>query len=443
MNSFIISLDDCKCALCLKSQDDMNPDAESGNLIPSPDKKTVNCICVFCSNNASENKDSQIKLQELKKNSFFVMTMDKIVTSATENSFMPLVQLSIVFPQIIYLFPKENVKTKLTQTLESIMNANLNLTANSTLAEIYPHLFKQVDVSSDLKFTVTAISIITSFISMATTLTRTYFSKPGRDSYQNLQRFLTYFLSIILQVMPKLLAYQVFAFGFIGSLSPGFIIPSLVVIPMILCFVRAMVYYCYNEHFRPNYIHPRKKLKACLLFGFSTVYTFNEQDFYKNENDNPKESDKDDKKQSSKKSNRKNLLYCHLVFDSFSLLENFCLAIDGGRNILDSNFNLTVFMIWLIGMHVLGLIVKASYYLFLHPWESLNTKHGLLKRMFMIISGIVALSYVIIIACYGSTNVRIFVGIISTIVLSIVMLITGHGECMHMYTNNSINRNYS
>ena len=88
-------------------------------------------------------------------------------------------------------------------------------------------------------------------------------------------------------------------------------------------------------------------------------------------------------------------------------------------------------MISLIGMHVLGLIVKASYYLFLHPWVSLNTRHALLKRMFMIISGIVALSYsyVIIIACHGSNNVRIFVGIISTIVLSIVMLITGHGKC--------------
>ena len=57
--------------------------------------------------------------------------------------------------------------------------------------------------------------------------------------------------------------------------------------------------------------------------------------------------------------------------------------------------------------------------------------NALLKRMFMIISGIVALSYsyVIIIACHGSNNIRIFVGIISTIVLSIVMLITGHGKC--------------
>ena len=415
----------------------------------------IDCICIFCSNNANDSKESQAKLNELRTDSFFVMTLDKVVTSATENSFMPLVQLSIVFPNIIYLFPKEDMKAKVTQTFNTMMNSNLNLTGNSSLVDISQNLIGSVDISSDIKFTVTAISIITSFISMASTLTLTYFSKPGRNTYQNSKRWCVYFFSIILQVMPKLLAYQVFAFGFVGTYSPSLIIPSLVIYPLLLCLARALVYYCYITEFRPEHIDASKRIKACLLFGISTVYTFNEQFFYTNEMDIKNKDDglnnEDDtdltllndesdesidcgnahSTQSTKVSKRKNLLYCHLVFDSFSLLENFCLVIVGGRSILDENFSLTVFMISLIGMHVLGLIVKASYYLFLHPWVSLNTRHALLKRMFMIISGIVALSYsyVIIIACHGSNNVRIFVGIISTIVLSIVMLITGHGKC--------------
>ena len=132
---------------------------------------------------------------------------------------MPLVQLSIVFPNIIYLFPKEDMKEKVTQTFNTMMNSNLNLTANSSLVDISQNLIESVDISSDIKFTVTAISIITSFISMASTLTLTYFSKPGRNTYQNSKRWCVYFFSIILQVMPKLLAYQVFAFGFVGTYS--------------------------------------------------------------------------------------------------------------------------------------------------------------------------------------------------------------------------------
>ena len=96
----------------------------------------IDCICIFCSNNANDSKESQAKLNELRTDSFFVMTLDKVVTSATENSFMPLVQLSIVFPNIIYLFPKEDMKEKVTQTFNTMMNSNLNLTANSSLVDI-------------------------------------------------------------------------------------------------------------------------------------------------------------------------------------------------------------------------------------------------------------------------------------------------------------------
>ena len=373
----------------------------------------IKCICIFCSRNANDSKESQAKLQELKNDSFFVMTLDKVVTSSTENSFMPLVQLSIVFPYILYWFPKETV----TETFTQMMHVPLNITANTTLADLYPYLTNNADLKTDLKFTVTAISIITSFISMASTLTITYFAKPGRQTYVNLPRWLLYFSSIIFQVMPKMLAYQVFAFGFVGRISANLIIPSMVFIPLSLCFIRALVYYCYIHKFRPDFIEPEKRFKACLLFGFSTIYTFNEQYFYTTE-----------RQRSTNTNERKDLLYCHLAFDSFSLMENFCLGIDGGLNIVDSNFNTTIFMIWLVGMHVLGLILKTSYYIFLHPWESLNPKYNKVKLRFLISSGILGFIYFFIIAMFSSIYIRIFIGIVSTMMISLILLIVGHGK---------------
>ena len=47
----------------------------------------------------------------LKDDSFNTVTISKVVTSATENSLMPLVQLSLLFPNIIQLFPKEPLDT--------------------------------------------------------------------------------------------------------------------------------------------------------------------------------------------------------------------------------------------------------------------------------------------------------------------------------------------
>merc|ERR1711894_207838 len=77
-------------------------------------------------------------------------------------------------------------------------------------------------------FAFTIASIITSLLSMASTLTMTYFSKPGRNTWiKHPSKFIVYFISIIFQVVPRILAYEAFAFGVVGKLMPDLIIPSL------------------------------------------------------------------------------------------------------------------------------------------------------------------------------------------------------------------------
>ena len=79
------------------------------------------------------------------------------------------------------------------------------------------------------------------------------------------------FFSIICQVVPKIFAYLVFSFGFIGSFKyPNAIIPSILALPLILSLARAIVYRISRRS---------KSWRFSLLFGLSTMYTLNEHDF--------------------------------------------------------------------------------------------------------------------------------------------------------------------
>ena len=383
------------------------------NKIVAISESKTECICVFCSKNAqiSRTNMSEAKMEELHDNSFFIVNLDKVVNSATENSFMPLVQLSVVFPTILYLFPKESLAESVSKTFDELLDANLNITVNSTLRDIYPILTKNSAVKANVKLIITSVSVITSFLSMAITLTNTwYLAKPTRRNYMNVPRLLTFFLSIVFQIIPKLLTYQAFAFGYVGAINPNLIIPSLVLVPFTLCIVRGMVYYCYIHKYRPDYIDKDKRLKASILFGLSTIYIYNEQSFYVNQS-----------------YSRIRKLYLHLAYDSFSFLENLCLAHAGGTYILDSNFNVALFMIWVIGMHSLGLILKSTYYLFLHPWEGIYQNNYKLKRLFFVVTGLVVAVYSFIIGYYSGSSMRNFICTVSAMLFS-MLLIFGHGE---------------
>ena len=49
--------------------------------------------------------------------------------------------------------------------------------------------------------------------------------------------------SIVFQVIPKLLTYQVFAFAYIGAINSNLIIPFAVFVTLSICLFRLLVYY--------------------------------------------------------------------------------------------------------------------------------------------------------------------------------------------------------
>ena len=198
---------------------------------------TCDCICIYCGRNSKEKS----KLSSLSENSFKLCYLAKIVTFSSENALMPLLQLSILLPNVLYLFPKEDIV--ITEDYESVLN----------------------HVKTNWRFIVTSISIFTSLFSMGYALTEIYFSKKERQ--KTFGRWIFYFLSIIFQIIPKILAYQVFAFGFwTYFFGHHYVIAYIFILPVFFVFVRMIGFFFATKKFY---------LLNSLAFAMSTIYTFN------------------------------------------------------------------------------------------------------------------------------------------------------------------------
>ena len=424
--------------------------------------------------------------KKLKDDAFFIKTISKVVVSATENSLMPLVQLSLMFPKMLFWFQKVPENHSLKDCFES---SNYNFT-NPENRDKITECIENLEVSWVFAFTIA--SIITSLLSMASTLTMTYFSKPGRNTWiKHPSKFIVYFISIIFQVVPRILAYEAFAFGVVGKLMPDLIIPSLLILPLLMASLRSIVYGVYIRLSKRSDI--TKYVRASLLFGLSSIYSFNEHYFYSDDEKNivskvSKEQDveygsysggynvedveeedleaihyvedfdpprqivtpigvQDNENNPSKKQfkerKRKNIQWCHITYDALSTLENIGLASAGAFNIMDENFDPIYFIIILSILQILGLTSKAAYYLFLHPWEKLHPQLKTCQYAFLGLVSLLILAIIVTIIYYGAMTMRILVGCIVGVAFIIFFIwIVGSGKMASCHSSCSkLNKN--
>ena len=208
-----------KCKRCEEHKHNMEENSMVSN----------NSICVFCDTKPGDNKerillgdgkasdDERKLLEDIENHKSNVTAISKLVTAATENSFMPLLQLTLVFPNFIALFPQPNqaMKPSNEETDKGLLGYVENLNSN-------------------WKFIVITGSITTSLFSLAKSLTLTYFSKPGKKSFQTYTRLAVLSIGIVLQVIPKIFAYQLFGFGFIApTFGANYIVPFILIAPLI------------------------------------------------------------------------------------------------------------------------------------------------------------------------------------------------------------------
>ena len=97
---------------------------------------------------------------------------------------------------------------------------------------------------------------------------------------------------------------------------------------------------------------------------------------------------------------------CHMIYDSTSLLLSIGLTIIGAIYI-DAKIDPCLFSLVITEMQIFGLILKSTYYLYVHPWEKLNSRHAI----YVIVHGVVTILFVIgffiTVYSYGVTSIKI------------------------------------
>ena len=160
-------------------------------------------ICVFCGRNAN----NVTQLEDLKKKAEDVESYSKVAIASTENSLMPMIQLSVLFPTIIASFTKDTI---------AINNVE--------------------DFKENWIFFGTVFSVSSSILSMAASQTAKYFVSCGKEEQKTIANRIFYGLSIILQTLAKVIVCQTFAFGVVGYAfkQPYWIMVTLLVLPILM-----------------------------------------------------------------------------------------------------------------------------------------------------------------------------------------------------------------
>ena len=349
------------------------------------------CVCICC---GKQSKD-ETKLAELSEKSFKLCHLARIVTFSTENALMPLLQLSVLLPNVLYLFPKEE-----------------------TVVIDYDSLVTSVE--SNWRFIVTSISIGSSLFSMGYSLTDIYFSK--KERHKTLGRWLFFFLSIIFQIIPKILAYQVLAFGFWSHyLGNHYVIAYIFIMPVFLILVRVIMYWI---------IAGKPYILQGLIFAMSTIYTFNNFAFKMLQtplqNDVPRfQQDEENQrlfKSVGSEEQKRRLEWVHIAYDTFSFIEVCCITPLGADFIIDRNFDPLYFTVVVVLMESLGLILASTYYLYLHPWKNINPRHDLYQKLHSFLCLSFLLSFMITIICYSSHAIQMFaLSLLGTLTLALLV----------------------
>ena len=360
------------------------------------------CVCIFCSSKMDNGqranlRDGKYGLEILEDYKNHTSSLSKLVTLSTEDSFMPLIQLSILFP--IFL-------SKIPQTDDSINKKDIN--------QIVEH------VGNNWRFFVILSSIVSSILSLSSSLTSTYFSKPGKSAFMTFKTSLLYFVGVLFQVVPKLFSFQLFAFGVVGKLlGPNYIIPSLIILPMLIAILVGTLYFTSK-----NSDNTCNLLQVSSLLGLSSIYTYVGIEFlWKDESSQERTSTLQPLQQ-----------IAHIIYDTTSFILNIIMALTGAKYI-DEKVDIYPMIYVAFAMHFLGLILKGAFYLYVHPWTMFKTY----RTFYVVIHALLCIVYIcgicgislwlswnssintFIICLYSTFGLLVFVSIFFIQVLSLLL----------------------
>ena len=103
---------------------------------------------------------------------------------------------------------------------------------------------------------------------------------------------------------------------------------------------------------------------------------------------------------------RNSFEWCHMIYDSTSLLLSIALTIIGA-NYIDAKIDPCLFSLVITEMQIFGLILKSTYYLYVHPWEKLNTRHSIYVKVHGAVTVLFVIGFFITVYSYGVTSIKI------------------------------------
>ena len=316
--------------------------------------------CVYCSRNAEDFE----KLDELKDHANKVADHSRTLIASTENLLMPMIQLSFLFPSILMLFYTKSGNTESLSKVEKIKSILNYFLAHKTILLVI-------------------FSIISSLASLAGSQTAIYFANPRKRNQKTLTTRIFIFFCILLQVLPKILAFQLFSFGLVGTKwqNPDAMFVVLFFMPIFSSMWKVTVIwitFCHKLTWKMVW----KLLLSPFIFTriANTKQKTNKIDI---------EQQGKNKKSASITDNGK----YHITFDTLSLLENCLLTFIGGHFIVEteSSFKNWIFFAAVAGTHLLGLLLKCLYYQHQHPWMSLSEAHKSMGKVLNVLVTILGL----------------------------------------------------
>ena len=318
-------------------------------------------VCVFCDYNLDE-----FELKQLMKNSLDIRYLGQEILAFTENLYMPMVQLTFLFPIFVQWLSVDK-PVEIDTDEKNPIKYYINIIFDNWTAMLI------------------LLSVISSIISLTKSQTNVYFSPPEKRNDKTTKNQFMMFIVILLQVMAKVFTFQVFAFGLrrrfnFDDMSFFVLITFLpllsqvwkgLVIRMVSAFKK-----CYERHFNKAHCNttccPNSKLDA----GIYKVVCF----FHKWLSPSPFIFSNH---QFAPKTNRGDFnIGLYTIFNILSLIENVTLTYIGAKYLSESEkcFDLNHLTLIVFIVQFTGLVIHQVYF-YLHPWMKLReTAYNILER---------------------------------------------------------------
>ena len=111
-------------------------------------------------------------------------------------------------------------------------------------------------------------------------------------------------------------------------------------------------------------------------------------------------------KEDTKKEKRNSFEMCHMIYDATSLAITITLT-SIGAICIDAKINPLLFSLVITEMLIFGLILKSTYYLYVHPWEKLNRRHSKYVKAHGVVTALFIIGFFITVYSYGVTSIKI------------------------------------